>query len=484
MAQIIPDGSSANDKITLGFGVWSGLGAHALDGNDTLLASFDQFTVAAGAGSDSIKAFEAVALIKLGTGNDTIGFFGGPATVTASPGSHGEVGVFLTQGNFSIHLGGGNDTVLADLSRSTVAAGSGNDSIGVDQGPYSIQLGGGADTVHATDGTATIVTGNGRDSISARHGHFSIHVGSGNDTVASASADATIVAGHGHDKISASGGQFQITAGGGHDTFDVDSGSGTVSVGRSDNRIRIGAGTFKLLTGGGHDTITGGPGSGDVHGHGFDSVDDFRGLDRLVFDQGHDTIRVTELSGAVTGNGGNDSIEVTDSSALVNANAGHDTIDVGGFVTLKAGHNDLVRFEDQSDDFTGLNAQALREVLVKTSGGHDTFQYQYRDDNNESGAHAGDADRFRVGAAVIADFNKHTDVLRFHDTGIDGFTPVDLQNAARVVDHGPHHDVDIVILTNSNAAAGTIVLKGMGTVGSKLHSINALVAHGYHLEFG
>jgi Ca2+-binding RTX toxin-like protein len=484
MAQIIPDGPGANDKITLGFGVWTGTGAHALDGNDPLLASFDQFTVAAGAGSDSIKAFEADALVKLGTGNDTIGFFGGPATMTAGSGSNGKDRIFVTQGNFSIHLGGGNDTVIADVCRSTVTASSGNDSIGVQDGPYSIRLGGGADTVHAADGPATIVTGNGPDSISARNGHFSIHVGSGSDTVLSAGADATIVAGHGHDKITAGGGQFLITAAGGHDTLDVDGGSGTVSVGHSDNRIRVGTGTFKLLASGGHDTITGGAGSADVHGHGFDSVDDFRGLDRLVFDQGHDTIRVTELSGVVTGNGGNDSIEVTDSSARVNANASHDTIDVGGFVTLKAGHNDLVRFEDQSDDFTGLNAQALREVLVKTSGGHDTFEYEYRDDNNESGAHAGDADRFRVGEAVIADFNKHTDVLRFHDTGIDGFTPADLQNAARVVDHGQHHDVDIVILTNSNAAAGTIVLKGMGTLGNKLHSINALVAHGYHLEFG
>jgi hypothetical protein len=85
--------------------------------------------------------------------------------------------------------------------------------------------------------------------------------------------------------------------------------------------------------------------------------------------------------------------------------------------------------------------------------------------------------------AVITDFNKRADVLRFHDTGGDAFTQADLLNGATVTDHGLHHSVLIVIHTSVGAAAGTIVLKGIGTAGHQLNSINALVAHGYHLQF-
>ena len=114
---------------------------------------------------------------------------------------------------------------------------------------------------------------------------------------------------------------------------------------------------------------------------------------------------------------------------------------------------------------------------------NDTFVYQYDDFGNESGIHAGDANAVGIGTAVIAGFSRKTDVLAFRDETQDAFSRADLQNAATVADHGLHHDVDIVIHTSAGMAVGTIVLKGLGTVGHKLNSINALVAHGFHLEF-
>ena len=81
MPQIIPDGPSPNDSIFLGFGAWSGVAANHLDGNDTLVASADRFTVDAGAGNDSISAFDAHAKIFLGTGIDTVRFSDGDMTL-------------------------------------------------------------------------------------------------------------------------------------------------------------------------------------------------------------------------------------------------------------------------------------------------------------------------------------------------------------------------------------------------------------------
>jgi hypothetical protein len=90
MVQIIPDGSNADDKITIGFGAWSGVGANALDGNDTFHASLDRFTLGAGAGNDRITALDATALVHLGTGNDTASFTGAAATLDAGTRQQGK----------------------------------------------------------------------------------------------------------------------------------------------------------------------------------------------------------------------------------------------------------------------------------------------------------------------------------------------------------------------------------------------------------
>jgi hypothetical protein len=124
-------------------------------------------------------------------------------------------------------------------------------------------------------------------------------------------------------------------------------------------------------------------------------------------------------------------------------------------------------------------------VIVNTSGGHDTFEYQYDDSNHESGPHAGDANSVGIGTAILTHFDKKTDVLVFTQSiGFgEALTESDVQNAATVIDHVGGHSIKIVIHTSHSAAAGTIVLKGIGTLHHKLTSIADLMNNGYHLEF-
>ena len=409
MPQIIPDGPSPNDSIFLGFGAWSGVAANHLDGNDTLVASADRFTVDAGAGNDSISAFDAHAKIFLGTGIDTVRFSDGDMTLSGGANDHIE----LHRGGFLLHAVGGNDTVRV-----------------VD-------------------------------------------------------AHATVDIGHGHDSIAASNGQYSIRAGGGHDTTFVQQGEAVLRLGGSHDRIELSSGAYTVLTGAGYDSITGGVGSWLVRGHGHDLADNFRGDGNLAFDHGHDTISAHLFNGTVTGKGGDDLIEVINSTAIVNGNGGHDTITVGGAITLSAGHNDLVRFEDEQGNFNG--AHALKMVVANTSGGHDTFEYQYSDGAGTPDLlHGGIAGGTGIGTVIIDNFIKKTEVLLFHDdSGYDKFSAADLENpkAVTVVDHGKHHDIDITIHTTGGATAGTIVLKGVGTQGHHLHSIAALIVAGYHLAF-
>ena len=154
-------------------------------------------------------------------------------------------------------------------------------------------------------------------------------------------------------------------------------------------------------------------------------------------------------------------------SARVLGDAGNDTIFASGGETVLAGTgNDRLVF--------GANAHG---TITATGGaGHDTFQPQYADANDNGFADA------KFGRVVITDFTKHVDTLRFHDTAVGhNLTKATFTAAgvSTVTDNG--HNVTIVVHTSGAAVAGTIVLRGIGN--HHLHSINALINAGYHVTF-
>jgi Ca2+-binding RTX toxin-like protein len=85
-----------------------------------------------------------------------------PATVTAG------------DGNDSIQLGGGNNTV---------ALGDGNDSVTAGDGNNTVTVGNGKDTTQLGDGSNVVVEGNGKDSVSAGNGNNLIVGGLGRHTI-------------------------------------------------------------------------------------------------------------------------------------------------------------------------------------------------------------------------------------------------------------------------------------------------------------
>jgi hypothetical protein len=330
-----------------------------------------------------------------------------------------------------------------------------------------------------------LTAGNGRDSVFAHEGTYSIHLGRGNDTVlATGGLTSTVTTGNGNDRIVViDGGHSLIRAGNGNDTIIMDQDSGDIHVGHGHDAVQLHFGSYTVVGDpGGHDTITADHGVWRIDAQGRDVINLNDGSGAITIGSGHDTINAADFSGTVSGHG-HDSIKVTNASADVSAGGGHDTISVGGAINLAAGHNDLIAFQDLSTIPAGTHLHLVKSVLATVSGGHDTFVYQFDDDNHESGLHVGDADSKGIGADAIVGFAKKTDVLRFHDTGGDPFTQADLQNAATLIDHVGGHSITIVIHTSAGSAAGTIVLKGLGTIHHQLTSINDLVNHGYHLQF-
>jgi Ca2+-binding RTX toxin-like protein len=473
---VIPDGPNPNDTITIEFGDWKG----TLDGNDSIKASLVHVTVDGGAGNDTINAEAVRASIILGTGDDDVAVHRGEVTIGAGRGTDR---ISVTNAASAIRLGGGNDTVSIVGGTSTIVSGNGDDTVRVRfDGAHSIRLGGGNDTVVVHTANSTIVAGNGRDSVLAQSGAESIHLGSGNDTVDAFSASPTIVTGRGNDSIEAfNASHYSIHTGNGNDTVVAQFGVGDIHLGHGHNFVFLSLETSTVWTDpGSHDTIFASGSNVRIDDHGRDLINLPGGSGEITIGSGHDTIKTFAFDGTVTGHG-NDSIKVIGSSADVNAGGAHDTITVGGAINLTLGHNDLAKFQDLSQFVASTHRHPIKEVLADATGGHDTFVYQYNDD---MAAAAGDANSVGIGTDIITNFSKKTDVLAFDDTGsLLFFTQADLQHAATVIDHVGGHSITIVVHTSHGAAAGSIVLKGIGTIHHHLASINDLVNHGYHLQF-
>jgi hypothetical protein len=350
--------------------------------------------------------------------------------------------------------------------------GHGGDSVFVDDGPALVHIGGsGHDTVFLGGGSPTVNIAGGHDSIASNtDGTFSVHLGGGNDTINLRSGAATVVTGGGSDSVRMDDGAFTVNLSGGHDT------------------ISMGTGALSLRIGGGHDL--------------FDAHDKVEGVISIA--AGHDTILAQQLIGTASiGGSGGDLITATHATAVINAGGSNDTVSVAGAMTVKlgGGHDQFV--DRHISVFSGSRGGSLNNIIVQGGPGHDTFTYEYTDSgsggpgSNDPGANDGavattagkPAGFFGDGRLVVSHFT-HNDVLNFDDYTespgtifpTTGITQVEANAHMKVTDHGLHHDVTIVIDTAGGSAAGTIVLKGIGTASHSLNSIDHLAA-AYHLQF-
>jgi hypothetical protein len=333
----------------------------------------------------------------------------------------------------------------------------------------NVHIGGGADTIHLHGGTWTVNIGHGNDSIGAgSDAVFSVHIGGGHDTVRLRSGEAHIA----------------IT--GGSDSIRFDDGAATVNLAGGNDTVKLSTGNFSVRIGGGHDL---------VHASQIEGVISIAG--------GNDTVFAHELVGRLSLSGkGADSITAFDSTAVVKTGNGNDTVAVSGGTTVNLGNGQHVQFVDHHHGGSTTGG-SHNNILVKGGGGQDTFTYEYTDFGitgtgsteltGHDGAVAKEAGHpvgfFGDGSLTISHFT-HKDVLNFDDyTEPPGslFPPIGITQAEananmKVTDGGLHHNVTIVIDTAGGSAAGTIVLKGIGTASHQLHSIDTL-AVAYHLQF-
>jgi hypothetical protein len=403
---------------------------------DTIALTGGDQTIIGGNGNDLVDIDDdANNFVRLGNGSDTVDLNEGSQTVILGNGRDriADDGGTGPEGAVSIKVGNGSDTIdLGTVGDGafTIRAGNGKDLLHLDNGTYSIHLGNGSDTVtNETRGAATIVAGNGRDSVSVGEGSWSIRLGNGNDTVHVTGGDAHIVLGRGNDSV----------------FYD---GSGVVSVG-----------------------------------------------------SGQDTVHIDSFIGTVTAGNGSDKVTVTNASALVKVGNGNDTVIVSGAVSVRLG-NGHDQFVDQHPTITSRGG-SHNNISVQGGAGHDTFTYEYTDFGKGG---AGDLEGtagdgavavepgqptgfYADGRLVISHFT-HKDVLNFNDYTeqpgnifpASGITQTEANAHMTVTDAGLHHNVTIVIDTAGGNAAGTIVLKGIGTANHHFNSIDALAA-AYHLHF-
>jgi|GEM_PF-2614053 len=209
---------------------------------------------------------EQFAIINMGAGNNTVYEAGAGALMFLGDGSGfvydmaGGAAIVAGHGDFTLDLGGGNNTVLLGLGTAPTGVHD-RDSVSLKGDNNNITIGDGSASVRSDGNNATLLLGNGNDSVDADGTGNNIVTGNGRNTV---SLD---------DDVCIRNGQAAITA----NTLHLGNGTNTVFLGGSGDTVFDGSGT---------DTITA------LHGAG--TVEDLNALG------GHDTVLGFNLTNGIT----------------------------------------------------------------------------------------------------------------------------------------------------------------------------------------
>ena len=221
---------------------------------------------------------------------------GGPMTVTGSVG--GYTAALLGEGNHTVALGGGYNTVVAGDGDNTV--------IGAWGGFTAVTLGGGRQQVTLGGGSNTIVAGNGGTIVKGSPGgHTSVLLGHGDNVVEIGGTHDIVKLGNGANQVSGTEGMAFIVTGNGNDT---------IVTGGASNIINAGGGKNTIVTDAGSDTFV-----LPKAGQGFDSITGFSTLNGDVLDL-RTALAATKWNGGsatlgtylkVTSGGGDTTLSVT-----------------------------------------------------------------------------------------------------------------------------------------------------------------------------
>jgi Ca2+-binding RTX toxin-like protein len=386
--------------------------------------------------------------IQGGSGDDVIAGYGGQDQINGYDGNDALLGwtgkdaLYGDNGSDVLNGLGDDDVLNGGAGADTMYGGDGNDTFWVDNiGDRVVETssGGSADAVISAVALTTAYDNIERYQFAVG---TAVHFTGG-------STGEEINGGSGADVIHGGGGRDSITGNDGNDRLYLDSGAGGVFGGNGDDQVYGGAGNDTLAGGPGSDVMSGGAGN-DIY---------------WVVDTAD---RIVEAVG-----GGDDEVRSYISIGALAANV--EEVLLVGSGNLNATGNGLDNRLYGNEEDNALNGGAGNDYLYGNAGndslrggaGSDSFGFYLGSHAPTGGGLSGNTD-------TIADFDRSTDRLDFHDVGDKNGDHVLnladlLLDVSSVLDHGAGHDVTVGF---TNGAAITFTGAGTGAA----HSLEDLVA--------
>ena len=396
-ATVIPEGAFDNNTDSVNI---------ALDTGETLTNAGDNVTIE-GAGDNQIENTGSNNVINVSGGDNEISNSGEGTTIISGSGADsisntGANDVYIDAGD------GDNSILVKEGDGATVIAGAGDDTIANDTSDdVYISAGAGDNSIASACDNVTVVSEGGNDTITAEGSNTSITAGDGDNYIISTGDNVTITSGSGNDTITnVNGNADYIDAGDGDNQifngllYTVDSSadtlenyyeSETVITGSGDDTIDNYGGYYvQISTGDGSDSIR------SYHSY-YNTIEAGAGDDKIILQNGHyqnvdagegnDTIIGSVASGSgdwatgghatLLGGEGDDYINPSYANdSYIEGGAGNDTIiSRGPRQTIDAGEgNDIVSLG--SANASESRTETTTENLIITSGSDTIYGYE------------------------------------------------------------------------------------------------------------
>jgi Ca2+-binding RTX toxin-like protein len=185
----------------------------------TVVAGTDLYVIGGLTSNDQVL-IQAIGSSNTGsTGVEVTAKLNGASTTTTFSQAFSAIYVFGFAGNDAISLA---STLTINA---VVSVGNGNDSVQLGSGSNTVTLGDGHDNVTAGGGNNVVTLGNGNDNVQLGDGNNTVTLGNGNDNTRVGNGNNIVVEGNGTDKIRAGNGDNLIVAGLGQHTVRAGNGS-------------------------------------------------------------------------------------------------------------------------------------------------------------------------------------------------------------------------------------------------------------------
>jgi hypothetical protein len=152
----------------------------------------------------------------------------------------------------NVLLQGGNDNVQFDNTltvKGVVSAGNGNVTIQLGQGNNSVSLGNGNDSVTLGDGNNTVTLGDGNDNVTLGNGNNTVTLGNGNDNATLGNGNDNVTLGGGNDNAQLGDGNNVLVEGNGNDNVQAGNGDNLIVAGLGQHTVKVGDGCNILIDG-------------------------------------------------------------------------------------------------------------------------------------------------------------------------------------------------------------------------------------------